>query len=293
MLNIIWSGLIIISILLAIAHDLFDEWSGHYHNNDIIDLHYSINDQPSMLLLHHNKTRISAALPADNLDSSIEQISIAVTKNLPDLWQTIAQNQSSSNKNMLRAQVLSINQTEQIIRFRLPEVHWVKIRAISQAAFDMAEFAVKLAIGLAGIMALWLGLMQIAEKSGLIYIFVKLIQPLLKWLFPEIPKGHPALGSISLNLAANVLGLGNAATPLGIKAMQHLQELNQHKDTASHSMCMFLALNTSSVQLLPPVTLIAIMGTQVSELMLPIILATSCSTLVAILTVKLYSRIRT
>ncbi|NOZ11491.1 MAG: nucleoside recognition protein [Gammaproteobacteria bacterium] len=154
----------------------------------------------------------------------------------------------------------------------------------------MAEFAVKLAIGLAGIMALWLGLMQIAEKSGLILVFVKLLRPLLRWLFPDIPKDHPALGSISLNLAANVLGLGNAATPLGIKAMQQLQSLNTQKDQASNAMCMFLALNTSSVQLLPPVTLIALMGTQVSELIIPIILATTASTLVAVTAAKLYAR---
>ncbi|NOX10115.1 MAG: nucleoside recognition protein [Gammaproteobacteria bacterium] len=154
----------------------------------------------------------------------------------------------------------------------------------------MADFAVKLAIGLAGIMALWLGLMQIAEKSGLILILVRRVRPLLHWLFPDIPKDHPALGSISLNLTANILGLGNAATPLGIKAMQQLQELNDKKDRASHSMCMFLALNTSSVQLLPPVTLIALMGTQVSELMVPIILATTASTAAAIITAKAYAR---
>jgi len=144
----------------------------------------------------------------------------------------------------------------------------------------MAKFAVKLAIGLIGIMALWLGLMQIAEKSGLIKKMVRVVQPLLYWLFPNIPKDHPAFGSISMNMAANVLGLGNAATPLGIKAMQQLQD----------EMCMFLALNTSSVQLLPPVTLIALMGTQVSSLIIPIILATSCSTIAAVSVAKFYAR---
>jgi spore maturation protein A len=156
----------------------------------------------------------------------------------------------------------------------------------------MAEFAIKLAIGLIGIMALWLGLMQIAEKSGLIKHMVKRVQPLLRWLFPNIPKNHPAFGSISMNMAANILGLGNAATPLGIKAMQQLQSLNPHKNKASDDMCMFLALNTSSVQLLPPVTLIALMGTRVSELIIPIILATSCSTIVAVLVAKFYARFK-
>lgn len=289
MLNIIWSGLIIVSILLALGHDLKDAWSGHYNNGHIIELDYSTTSNDASLLLHYNNTLIAANIVKHSRHSTLI---IPVNKQLPKLWQSIAQHQASKNKTHLPAKLISIDTDLHKIKFILPEVHWIKLRAISQAAFDMAAFAVKLAIGLAGIMALWLGLMQIAEKSGLIFIFVKSIRPLLRWLFPEIPKDHPALGSISLNLAANVLGLGNAATPLGIKAMQQLQELNQHKEKASHSMCMFLALNTSSVQLLPPVTLIAIMGSQVSELMLPIILATSCSTLAAIFSAKLYLRMK-
>ena len=288
MLNIIWSGLIIISILLALAHDIADEWNNHYGNHSIIELEFSpIANSESIQLLNDNKIII-----AEIKNTPPDRIDIPVTKELPLLWQSIALHQTSKNKNSLQARIISIDTNSNKLQFVLPEIHWIKLRAISQAAFDMAEFAVKLAIGLAGIMALWLGLMRIAEKSGLIFMFVKLIRPILSWLFPDIPKDHPALGSISLNLAANILGLGNAATPLGIKAMQHLQDLNQHKQQASHSMCMFLALNTSSVQLLPPVTLIAIMGTQVSELLLPIILATSCSTIAAVFSAKLYSRFR-
>ncbi len=154
----------------------------------------------------------------------------------------------------------------------------------------MAKFAITLAIALAGLMGLWLGLMRIAEKSGLIDKLVVLVRPLLGFLFPEIPKQHPVLGTISMNLSANVLGLGNAATPLGIRAMQQLQELNRHKASASNAMCMFLALNTSSVQLLPPVTLIAIMGASVQQLIVPIILATTCSTLAAFFAARLFAR---
>lgn len=172
----------------------------------------------------------------------------------------------------------------------LPEVHFVKLRAITAAAFDMAEFAVTLALGLVGIMALWLGLMKIAEEAGLIHVVVKGVRPFMRWLFPELPKDHPAMGMISLNLAANVLGLGNAATPLGIKAMEELQKLNPEKDTATNSMIMFLALNTSSVQLLPPVTLVAIMGMRVNELMVAITLTTIFSTIAAIIAAKLYAR---
>jgi spore maturation protein A len=289
MLNIIWSGLIIISILLALGHDLKDQWSNRYNNNNIIELKYSTTTDDSSIHIYFNDKRITTGIKKNEHHASLI---IPVSNKLPELWQDIALHQTSKNKNSLQAVLISINPDTSTVEFILPEIHWIKLRAISQAAFDMAEFAVRLAIGLAGIMALWLGLMHIAEKSGLIFIFVRFIQPLLKWLFPEIPKDHPALGSISLNLAANILGLGNAATPLGIKAMQQLQELNQQKEKASHSMCMFLALNTSSVQLLPPVTLIAVMGTQVTELMLPIILATSCSTIVAIFSAKIYMKVR-
>ncbi|TNF92189.1 MAG: nucleoside recognition protein [Gammaproteobacteria bacterium] len=159
-----------------------------------------------------------------------------------------------------------------------------------QAGFDMAEFAAKLALGLIGLMSLWLGLMKIAEQSGLVEKLVRLVRPVLKPLFPEIPDDHPALGAISLNLSANILGLGNAATPLGIKAMQHLQDLNNHRDSASNSMCMFLALNTSSVQLLPPVTVIALLGVNAGGLFLSIFLATLCSTIVAILAALWYAK---
>jgi spore maturation protein A len=176
------------------------------------------------------------------------------------------------------------------MRVVLPEVHFVKLRAITAAAFELAEFAVTLALGLVGIMALWLGLMKIAEEAGLIHIVVKGVRPFMRWLFPELPKDHPAMGMISLNLAANVLGLGNAATPLGIKAMEELQKLNPEKDTATNSMVMFLALNTSSVQLLPPVTLVAIMGMRVNELMVAITLTTIFSTAAAIIAAKLYAR---
>jgi spore maturation protein SpmA len=183
--------------------------------------------------------------------------------------------------------VLAGGITMQVI---LPEVNFVKLRAITAAAFSMAEFGVTLALGLIGIMALWLGLMKIAEESGLILIVVKGVRPFMKWLFPEIPKDHPAMGMISLNLAANVLGLGNAATPIGIKAMEELQKLNPDKDTATNSMCMFLALNTSSVQLLPPVTLVAIMGLRVNELMVAITLTTIFSTMAGIAAAKWYAR---
>jgi len=288
-LNKVWAGLIILSILFALGHDLRDLWTGRYHNGEVIALGYAPGTTPEIVRLVHPDGTIDAQLHAGKSSS---ELTIPVSEQLPPLWREIAQHQYSKNKKELRTKVLRIDPTAGNLEFVLPTVYWVKIRAVTEAAFDMATFAIKLAIGLVGIMALWLGLMRIAEHSGLVHIFVRAIRPLLGWLFPDVPRDHPALGSISLNLATNVLGLGNASTPLGIRAMQQLQELNGQKDRASHAMCMFLALNTSSVQLLPPVTLIALMGIGVSELFLPILLATTASTVAAVVAAKTYARLR-
>jgi spore maturation protein A len=165
-----------------------------------------------------------------------------------------------------------------------------KIDAVTEAAIDMAKVSVEIAIGLIGIMALWLGIMKIAEASGLIRIIAKLLKPLTIRLFPDVPADHPAIGSIVLNMSANILGLGNAATPLGLKAMEELQELNEKKDTATNAMVMFLAINTSSVQLILPATVVALMGATASEIFITTILATTCSTIAAIVAVKFLER---
>ena len=160
------------------------------------------------------------------------------------------------------------------------------IDAVTEAAINMAKTAVEIAIGLIGIMALWLGTMKIAEESGLIQIIAKALQPITIRLFPDVPKDHPAIGSIVLNMAANILGLGNAATPLGLKAMEDLQELNPKKDTATNAMCTFLAINTSSVQLILPATVVALMGTASNQIFITTIIATGLATIAAIIAVK-------
>ncbi|MGI6606150.1 MAG: nucleoside recognition domain-containing protein [Peptococcia bacterium] len=122
---------------------------------------------------------------------------------------------------------------------------------VTQSAFQAAQTAVKYAFELIGIMSLWLGLMKVAEEAGLIKAFAQLLRPFTKFLFPSVPQDHPAMGFILMNFSANILGLGNAATPFGLKAMQELQSLNPHKDIASEAMCTFLAINTSCITLLP------------------------------------------
>lgn len=167
-----------------------------------------------------------------------------------------------------------------------------RIDAVTEAAINMSKVAVEISIGLIGIMALWLGIMKIAEASGLIKIIARGLRPITVRLFPDVPEDHPAIGSIVLNMSANILGLGNAATPMGLKAMEELQELNPKKDTATNAMVMFLAINTSSVQLIIPATVVALMGAAVSQIFITTIVATLASTIAAIVMVRLLEKMK-
>ena len=167
-----------------------------------------------------------------------------------------------------------------------------RIDEVTEAAISMSKTSVDIAIGLIGIMALWLGIMKIAEDSGLIQLIAKALRPITIRLFPEVPSDHPAIGSIVLNMAANMLGLGNAATPLGLKAMKELQELNKRKDTATDAMCTFLAINTSSVQIILPATVVGLMGAAANQIFITTIIATGLSTVAAIISVKVLAKMK-
>jgi spore maturation protein SpmA len=170
-----------------------------------------------------------------------------------------------------------------------------QLPAVTKAAFEACTKAVvDLALPLAGIMALWLGIMRLAEKSGAVHAIAAALRPLLIRLFPDVPANHPAMGSMVMNMAANMLGLANAATPLGLRAMQDLESLNPRPGTATNAMCTFLAINTSSIQLIPAtaVALLAAKGsTQPTAIIGTAFVATLCSTAVAIVTVKLLERL--
>ncbi|MBP1608119.1 MAG: nucleoside recognition protein [Acidobacteria bacterium] len=155
-----------------------------------------------------------------------------------------------------------------------------KIEAVTKAAIDSAGNSVTIAIGLIGVMALWLGIMRIAEESGLLTIFARFIAPLTKRLFPDIPADHPAMGSMLMNIAANMLGLSNAATPLGLKAMKDLDQLNKSPGRATNAMCTFLTINTAGLQLIPA-TMIGIMASAGSKDPTAIIGTTLASTMIA------------
>ena len=167
--------------------------------------------------------------------------------------------------------------------------------AVMKAAFEAAKTAFEVALGLTGVMCLWLGVMKIGEKAGFLAVLGRVLAPLFARLFPEVPKGHPALGSITMNMAANVLGLDNAATPMGLKAMQELQTLNPNKDTASNAQILFLVINASSVTLLPVTifTYRAQLGAvDPTDVFIPILMATYASTLAGFLFVAAVQRIR-
>lgn len=161
---------------------------------------------------------------------------------------------------------------------------------VTEGAINSAKTAVEISIGLVGIMALWLGIMRIAEKAGLIALLARAIAPITKFVFPEVPRDHPAMGAMIMNISANMLGLANAATPLGIKAMEELQTINVEKETASNAMVMFMAINTASIQFIPATT-IAVLAAAGSKEPTAIIgstlLATTIGTIAAIVATKL------
>ncbi len=166
--------------------------------------------------------------------------------------------------------------------------------AIMSSTFDSAKTAFEISIGLTGVLSLWMGVMKIGERSGLVDRMSRLLSPLMVRLFPEIPAGHPVFGHIFMNFSANMLGLDNAATPLGLKAMEGLQELNQKKDTATNAMIMFLVLNTSGLTLIPVGVLVyrAQLGAaQPTDVFIPILIATTIATLSGIIITSLYQRI--
>ena len=167
--------------------------------------------------------------------------------------------------------------------------------ALVNSSFDMAKTGFELSLGLTGIMTLWLGLMKIGERGGIVLILAKVVGPFFRKLFPDVPSNHPAIGSMLMNITANMLGLDNAATPLGLKAMNELQEINPNKDTASNSQIMFLVLNASGLTIIPISIMVyrAQLGAKdPSDIFLPILISTFCSTLAGIIAVSFFQKIK-
>lgn len=310
MLNYIWGGLIVSSLLFAIAYDVGDLMEDRYRNDQALPVALEFPDG-----YDQDARRVDVRIrldpgtygsfyetderPADAYDGYLRQTQEGVVlrfdagADLPEPLATI-HGVSQSRDEELQGTLVDFTAPAGPVAgaaVRFERVRFVKMNAIAQAALDFAETAAEISLGLIGVLALFLGLLKIAEDAGVIYAIVKLVRPVLRPLFPGIPEGHPAMGMIALNMAANVFGLGNAATPFGIKAMEELQTLNPSEDTATDEMVMLLAINTASVQLVPPVLLLALMGLQINQLIFAIIITTGLSLIIAIAAAKLYGRL--
>jgi spore maturation protein A len=316
MLNYIWATLIISSLLFALGYDVRDIANDTYRNNQPLAVNLSFPEGYSPTERHVPVTiRIDAGeyakfyrvedKPAASYSGYLRQsregaqLRLDEGTSLPEPLATIAK-VSKSRDDELQGRLVGFTRIEPAQGTVPPTanagvvfdpVSFVKVNAISAAALDFAKTAAEIALGLIGVLGLFLGMLKIAEHAGVIQALVKVVRPVLRPLFPDIPPDHPALGMIALNLAANVFGLGNAATPFGIKAMEEMQTLNPRKDTATNAMVMLLAINTASVQLVPPVLLLAILGMQMNQLILPIISTTVLSLIVGIAAARLYGRL--
>lgn len=312
MLNYIWGGLLIFSLVFALIYDTRDLLRDTYRNAQplAVTLDFPEGYQTtarrvpvtvrldSTTLATHYGTDLGPTVTYDGVLVQTEdgrQLRFAEGASVPEPLATI-RDITSSRDDDLRGIIAPLSVpagvTQATTTVTFASVRFVKMNAIAAAAFSFAETAVSLALGLIGVLALWMGLLKIAEVSGMLHSLVRFTQPVIRRLFPEIPKDHPATGMIVLNLTANMLGLGNAATPLGIKAMEELQTLNPEPDTATNPMVMLLAMNTASVQLVPPVLLVAIMGLQINQLIFAIIIVTLCSLIVAVTATRLLGRMK-
>jgi spore maturation protein A len=308
MLNYIWAGLIVTSFVFALGYDIRDIAADRYRNGQPLPLTLAfpegydasarrvpveIRIDPRGYGEFYRTDQVPAASYGGYLLQSRDGVQLRFAKDskLPEPLATIGK-VSRSRDEELQGEVVGFTPAGAATAgIRFEPVWFVKLNAIAAAALDFAKTAAEIALGLIGVLALFLGLLKIAEDSGIVYALVKLVRPILRPLFPEVPADHPALGMIALNLTATAFGLGNAATPFGIKAMEELQKLNRSADTATNSMVMLLAINTASLQLVPPVLLLALMGTGINRLIFPILTTTLLGLIVAIVAARLLQRL--
>jgi len=320
MLNYIWLTLIVLGIGVAVFSDWHDISTDRYHNGQAVpcDLSAEAPDSGTVALPLMTTMSVSAAdynsaygsvltgvlthgivvpTPVGRSAQSNQgtqnpmSIELIIDEQTPPLWKEIAAGQKKDG--YLRGTVS--RDTAGQWKFTPDPVKFLRLNAVTnEGIVGYAKIAVELAIGLIGIMALWLGLMKIAEKAGLVAMLSRLLKPVTRRLFPDVPPDHPAVGAMLMNISANMLGLANAATPLGLKAMEELNKLNRKTGVATDAMCTFLVINTSSVQLIPA-TVIAIRASAGSvnptEIVGPVIFATAIGTVVGITVVKLLARL--
>ena len=310
MLNYIWAGLIVFSLLFALIRDVGDLAHDTFRNGKALAVTIKLDAPPATPAKTTQAVHVVIdpatyksfygvdAAPAGSYTGTLattkkgSELRFAADATFPAPLAVVKDTNTSDDDKELHAVVVEqkpIDATTLAAAIHFDDVRFATMQAIARAAMAAAKNAVTLALGLIGVIAMWLGLTRIGEKAGLIAIFNRLVRPVLKPLFPEVPPAHPAMGFMALNLTANILGMGNAATPMGLKAMEELQTLNPKKDTATNSMVMLLAMHASSIQLLPPVLVIAVMGLRATnELLLPIWLVSGFGLTMGIIAAKVF-----
>jgi spore maturation protein SpmA len=313
MLNYIWFTLLLLGIVTAVTIDISDKATNKFRNNEPLYVLVKFeNAKIDSAQTNHAALQISRTVFNDfyhtEFDDDIYQ-NIQVTynkkenrfttffetsENSPEIWREMAK--ISGKENDLSGSIVLREKLDSLMytaTFYSEEISFAKMKEVTNSAIDYASTAVKIAIGLIGIMALWLGLMKIAEQAGLIGIIARAVRPITKFLFPDVPQDHPAIGSMIMNISANMLGLGNAATPFGLKAMEELDSINPEKGTATNAMCTFLAINTAGFTLIPA-TAIAVRAAAGSSDPAIIIgtsfFGASCATFVGILSAKILEK---
>jgi spore maturation protein SpmA len=314
MLNYVWLALLILGIGVALSTDIIDQFNNKYQNGnelavniifeDSVDIKTSGSYQATLEISSSAFSKFYNVVESDDITQKVnitfdsnkkdQSLFIKVNDSSPKIWREMAGVSGKEDDLLGTATIVDLSNPLRAEGFIvLEEISFAKMKDVTNSALDYAGISVNIAIGLIGIMALWLGIMKIAEEAGLIKIIAKVVRPITKFLFPAVPYDHPAMGSMIMNISANMLGLGNAATPFGLKAMEELDELNENKGTATNAMCTFLAVNTAGLTLIPA-TAIAIRAAMGSSSP-TIIIGTSifgalCATTVGITSTKIFEK---
>ncbi len=316
MLNYIWLGLIIVGLVVAVSVDVHEQTTNKYRNGMELEAELQLerpfaeeitSPQDAMLIVASERfnTMYNESVGAEVvlqpaaatlLKDGTGTIILHINDQSPRIWKEMSN--AAVTKDKLTGKIVSFTRAEDEKRMKVgivfEPITFVRIKRVTKAAFDAASTAVTIAFGLIGIMALWLGIMRIADEAGAVKFLARLLRPAMKSLFPDVPSDHPAIGSMIMNISANMLGLSNAATPLGLKAMDELEKLNPRKGVATNAMCTFLAINTAGLTLIPA-TAIAVRAASGSGnptiIVGTTIVGGLCSTTVGIISAKLLQRL--
>jgi spore maturation protein A len=314
MLNYIWLFLIVIALVVGIGKDINDEMRNTYRNDTSLEIVFLPAQSSSSALTRIEGQFVLAPQQYNDfygiqtqaedvrqkvvlslLENKTGSFYFSCTDETPAFWKEMSKSSSARDKLTGKVERIEFSDDHRWAKATIifEPIRFVKLKAITQAAIDFANVAVEIAIGLIGVMALWLGLIKVAEEAGLVKVLTKLLTPITKRLFPDVPSDHPAIGAIIMNTAANMLGLSNAATPIGLKAMEELNKINPKAGTATNAMVTFLAINTGGVILIPATAMAvraAVGSTNIGIIVGTSIFAAGCATVTGIAASKILQR---